>query len=324
MKLVEAFLTKNPCYTAGRKITVQGLMLHSVGCPQPSAVSFVNGWNSASYDRACVHAFIDGNDGTVYQTLPWNHRGWHAGGSANNTHIGVEICEPACITYTTGALFKCSDVNAAQVVAKRTYQSAVELFAMLCKQYGLNPLADGVIIGHQEGAKRGIASNHGDPEHLWRQLGLCYTMDTFRTAVKAAMAGEAVEEKPSATPATSVNVNDLVEITGTHYCTGKAIPSWVKRKRWYIRSVSGNRVIIGKSEDGINNILSPVYAADVKVVNKRAETTEYHVHTVVRGDTLWELSKRYLGEGSRYREIKKLNNLNSNALYIGMKLKIPK
>ena len=30
MKLVESILTKNPCYTAGRTITVKGLMLHSV------------------------------------------------------------------------------------------------------------------------------------------------------------------------------------------------------------------------------------------------------------------------------------------------------
>ena len=42
MKLVEHILTKNPCYTAGRKITVKGLMLHSVGCPQPSASAFLN------------------------------------------------------------------------------------------------------------------------------------------------------------------------------------------------------------------------------------------------------------------------------------------
>lgn len=26
MKLIESILTKNPCYTAGRKITVKGLM----------------------------------------------------------------------------------------------------------------------------------------------------------------------------------------------------------------------------------------------------------------------------------------------------------
>ena len=193
MKLVESILTKNPCYTAGRKITVQGLMLHSVGCPQPKASVFINSWNSASYSSACVHGFIDGNDGTVYQTLPWDHRGWHCGsgskGSGNNTHIGVEMCEPACIKYTNGAAFTCSDTATAKAVVQRTYQAAVELFAMLCRKFNLDPLADGVVISHKEGCKRGIASNHGDPEHLWSQLGLPYTMDTFRAAVKAAMGG---------------------------------------------------------------------------------------------------------------------------------------
>lgn len=193
MKLVESILTKNPCYTTGRKITVKGLMLHSVGCPQPKASVFINSWNSPSYDNACVHGFIDGNDGTVYQTLPWNHRGWHCGsgskGSGNNTHIGVEMCEPACIKYTSGANFTCSDTATAKAVAKRTYEAAVELFAMLCRQYSMNPTADGVIISHREGHSRGIASNHGDPEHLWTQLGMGYTMDTFRQAVKAAMDG---------------------------------------------------------------------------------------------------------------------------------------
>ena len=125
-------------------------MLHSVGCPQPKASVFINSWNSPSYNNACVHGFIDGNDGTVYQTLPWNHRGWHCGsgskGSGNNTHIGVEMCEPACIKYTGGSSFTCSDKATARAVAKRTYEAAVELFAMLCKQYNLNPTADGVII----------------------------------------------------------------------------------------------------------------------------------------------------------------------------------
>jgi hypothetical protein len=54
----------------------------------------------------------------------------------------------------------------AKAVAKRTYEAAVELFAMLCKKYSLDPLADGVVISHREGHSRGIASNHGDPEHL--------------------------------------------------------------------------------------------------------------------------------------------------------------
>lgn len=204
MKLIQSFLTKNPCYTAGRKITVKGLMLHSVGCPQPRASVFINSWNSPSFNRACVHGFIDGNDGTVYQTLPWNHRGWHGGGSSNNSYIGVEMCEPGCIKYTGGSSFTCSDLKTARAVAQRTYDAAVELFAMLCKEFGLNPLGDGVIVSHAEGHKRGIASNHGDPEHLWRQLGMSLSMDGFRKAVKAQMAGSTESGKAEGTQATAL------------------------------------------------------------------------------------------------------------------------
>ncbi len=218
MKVVQSILTKNPCYTAGRKITVKGLMLHSVGCPQPKASVFINSWNSASYDRACVHGFIDGNDGTVYQTLPWNHRGWHCGGDGNNTHIGFEMCEPACIKYKSGASFTCSDTATAKAVAKRTYEVAVELFAMLCGKYGLNPLKD--ICSHKEGYAKGIASNHGDPEHLWTQLGMGYTMDTFRKAVKAAMGGSS----------SSGGTNEYTKIMGTAMATAEQMKAYVKSK----------------------------------------------------------------------------------------------
>ena len=254
MKLVESILTKNPCYTAGRKIEVKGLMLHSVGCSQPSALAFVKNWNSPSFDRACVHGFIDGNDGTVYQTLPWNHRGWHSGssinGSANNTHIGVEMCEPACITYTGGATFKCSDLATAKAVAERTYKAAVELFAMLCKQYGLNPLADGVIISHKEGHSRGIASNHGDPEHLWSQLGMGYTMDTFRKAVKSAMGdSENKKEGTQASVFAGLSEKDAVSVIG-ELCREDM------KKSGILASISAAQFILesgyGKSELGQN------------------------------------------------------------------------
>lgn len=39
MKVVESLLTRNPCYRAGVKIKVQGLMLHSVGCPMTESIS---------------------------------------------------------------------------------------------------------------------------------------------------------------------------------------------------------------------------------------------------------------------------------------------
>lgn len=43
------------------------------------------------------------------------------------------------------------------------YKEATELYAYLCKEYKLDPMTDGVIIGHYEGCKCGIASNHADP-----------------------------------------------------------------------------------------------------------------------------------------------------------------
>lgn len=47
-------------------------------------------------------------------------------------------------------------------------------------------------------------------------------------------------------------------------------------------------------------------------------------HVVIKGDTLWGIAKKYLGNGSRYPEIAKLNNIKNPDLIIdGQVLKIP-
>ena len=187
MQIIPAFVTQNKCYQAGAPLTPRGIMLHSVGCAQPSAAVFARSFNQYQPGGAsvCVHAFVQA-DGTVYQTMPWETIAWHCGGSANSTHIGVEMTEPAAAM---------SYAEAAEQIAG-TYHTAVELFAALCEQYGLDPAQDGVIIGHAEGHRRGVASNHADPEHLWRQYGMGYTMDGFRRDVAEAMAKEDREEVP--------------------------------------------------------------------------------------------------------------------------------
>lgn len=54
------------------------------------------------------------------------------------------------------------------------------------------------------------------------------------------------------------------------------------------------------------------------------KTTSQRIHTVVRGDTLWDLSVKYLGDGNRYKEIMTMNSLKNTILSVGKKLKIPK
>lgn len=53
------------------------------------------------------------------------------------------------------------------------------------------------------------------------------------------------------------------------------------------------------------------------------ETPSTFWHQVQSGDTLWKISQKYLGSGSRYKEIVALNGLKSETIYPGMKLKIP-
>ena len=184
MKIIQNICTQSDCYKSGRTIPVKGLMIHSVGCPQPKAQAFINSWNKAGA-KVCVHAIIE-PDGDIYQLLPWNHRGWHGGGDSNNTHIGVEMTEPDTIEYIGGASWREKEDGTntkAHVLA--TYKHAVELFAYLCLKFSLDPTADGVILSHSEGHKRGIASNHGDVEHLWRHFGL--SMAQFREDIKVVM-----------------------------------------------------------------------------------------------------------------------------------------
>mgnify|MGYP001750439503 CR=1 FL=1 len=215
MEIVEAFATKNKCYQVGAPLRPQGIMLHSIGCPQPNADVMARNFNQyrPNGQSVCVHAFVQ-RDGTVYQTLPWTVQAWHCGGAANATHIGVEMTEPASIVYTGGASWRDLDTAATETHVRGTYDAAVELFAQLCAQYALDPLEDGVIISHAEGAARGIASSHADPTHLWRAFGL--TMDGFRADVAAKMAAGNTDEED--------------EDMATRYNTVAELPAWAQEE----------------------------------------------------------------------------------------------
>lgn len=206
MKLLKCILTESDCYKAKRTIQPKGVMVHSTGANNPNLRRYVqpvlstpgreellaalgtnpngNHWNRPGLD-VCVHGFIGRlADGTVaaVQTLPWAHRGWHAGTgtsgrSANNTHISFEMCQ---------------DGLNDPVYFRQAYQTAVELTAMLCRDYGLDPMGDGVIICHQDGYRRGVASNHGDVYNWFPRFGM--DMNDFRADVVRAMSGEEEDE----------------------------------------------------------------------------------------------------------------------------------
>lgn len=311
MNLKTLLLTKNACYLAGRTIVPKGIMVHSTGANNPNLKRYVgpddgllgtnqynNHWNQNNPDsrQVCVHAFIGKlADGTIatYQTLPWNHRGWHAGGDANNTHISFEICEDGLTDKTY--------FNA-------VYQEAVELCAYLCKMYSLDPTKDGVIIGHFEGYKRGIASNHGDPHNWFPKHGK--SMDTFRAAVKAAMDGSSVAPTPTPESTTPSETATLYRV----------------RKSWSdSKSQKGAYKILDNAKRCADeNTGYSVFDEKGTVVYSGKSTEATETYTVKKGDTLWGIAEAKLGNGARYPEIKTLNGLTSDTIKTGQVLKIPK
>lgn len=54
------------------------------------------------------------------------------------------------------------------------------------------------------------------------------------------------------------------------------------------------------------------------------ETVSPITYIVKSGDTLWKIAREFLGDGKRYTEIMKINNLSSGDLRVGQKLNLPK
>ena len=190
MLYTQLIMTENRCYKAGKKIKPQGIVVHSTGANNPELRRYVqpddgklgtnlysNHWNQSKGSK-CVHAFIgELKDGTVaiYQTLPWDHRGWGVAtgskGSYNNSHIQFEICE---------------DNLKNEAYYKEVFEKAAELCAYLCQQYNL-PVNS--IVDHSEAHALGYANNHGDVKHWLKKFG--HTMDDFRAHV-AELLGEEI------------------------------------------------------------------------------------------------------------------------------------
>ena len=146
-------------------------MLHSTDVRGVQADSWYDRWNKNGIGKS-VHFFVD-NTG-IYHYMECNKRAAHSGGTANDTHMAFEMCEP--LYYDDeGYFIDC-------------WHNAVSLCVRLCLQYGLT---EKDIISHEEGHALGVASDHGDPMHWWKYYGK--TMDDFRKDVAKKIKEEAKE-----------------------------------------------------------------------------------------------------------------------------------
>jgi hypothetical protein len=112
--------------------------------------------------------------------------------------------------------------------------------------------------------------------------------------VNARLGGGSSTIDPPVVPVT-LKTGVLVSIASTAvYYDGKSMPSWVKNQKWYVYSVSGDRVIINKNEAGTSAIMSAVNAKYLTVIqNASAQPAQTpfksYTKTIVAGSRIYTI-----------------------------------
>lgn len=193
LNIIEMMATKFKYYGVPRSAKRDSIEIHSIGTAQDEAEVIANYMNQYS-PGGIVHAIVDAKvAGKVVELLPENNLAWADAGYGNQHSYTIEIAESDQIKYTSGANFTVKNESILKADVYRGYNTAVAYVAKKCLEYGLNPtskLKNGlhVVYSHKEAHAKGLASNHGDPDHIWSRYGL--TMDGFRKDVLNTMKSE--------------------------------------------------------------------------------------------------------------------------------------
>ena len=277
------------------------LMLRAFGLAKASTMTYQPIGQASA---ACRISALDYQQNNAYHTVPQiaDQIFFYSNGAINHTGI-VESITSSQITTIEG--------NSSDSVARRTYA----LHDSKIAGYG-RPRWEVVVTQTQE---------NKEPQK-----------DETQTIPDKTPEIEQLESR-------ELKKGDIVKIIGTTYYNGVSIPNWIRNKNWIVYQVNGDRVVINQSEDGTMAIMSPVNAVNLELVSDSKENTQntsstqstptetqtqtqaptYQTYTVQKGDYLWKIASRFLGNGLRYKEIKELNNLKSDSIYVGQILKIP-
>lgn len=250
-----------------------------------------------------------GVDGRVGMYVEEKNRSWCSSSAANDQRaVTIECASDNTEPYAFKDVVYKRLVELCIDICKRNGKTKLLWLGDRTKTLNYTPKSDEMVLT----VHRWFANKSCPGNWMYARMG------ELASKVTATLGGDVKPVKPTGT----IKAGDLVAITGSTYYGGKSIPGWVKKLRWYVYEVSGDRAVINRDESGRYAIMSPIKVSALSVVSaKPAET--YRIHTVVHGDTLWAIAKKYLGNGSRYKEIVSLNGLKSNVIYSGIKLKIP-
>lgn len=257
-------------------------------------------------------------DGRVGMYCPESNRSWCTSNRENDQRaISIECASDTKHPYAMYDAVYAALVELCTDICRRNGKTKLLWYADKATALAYEPATDEMLIT----VHRWFANKSCPGDWLFSRLG------DLASRVTAALGTIPVQEttpeiKPTPAPVPEKEYPE--RLTEGYYRVRR---NWADGNRGQIgayRFLSNAKKRVDKNpgysvftDDGV-----AIYPVAEKVPTADPDETN-RVHSVVRGDTLFEIAKAYLGDGSRYREIKTLNGLNSDTIYVGMKLKIP-
>lgn len=306
---------KSPNHSGRRTHALDTLTPHCV-VGQLSAES-IGGCFPAGREASCNYGI--GYDGRICLIVDEANRSWCTSSNANDQRAITIECA--------------SDMSEPYAMKNAVYESLIKLCADICKRNGktkvlwlgskektlaYKPKANEMVLT----AHRWFANKSCPGNWLYSRYG------DLANRINALLGSGGTTpptqpEKPATPntnfPATPFTVKVLIPdlnirkgagmnyaVTGKY--TGKGVFTITQVKNGW-----------GKLKSGAGWIYleNPSYCT---VQGKAAATRTY---TVRKGDSLWAIAAKQLGDGNRYKEIKNLNDLTSDTIHAGQVLKLP-
>ena len=204
---------------------------------------------------------------------------WHAGDGSvadggNMTSISMEI-----IMNDTAAHDEKAKDNGARIAAWLLYKHGLSVDKLVTHTYWVNKSVGNNFDDVDKQCTNLVSGKKWCPAYIfasYNETTALKNWKSFKALVKKYL--DALKSPASASNAastntvkenveTKVNEGDLVKVsTGAVWMSGKAVPSFVINDKWYVKSVSGSRVVIDKNENGSNSVMSPIDAKYLTVV----------------------------------------------------------
>ena len=253
-----------------------------------SAVNTANFWATSPYEGSADFAV---DDATIVQYNPDlnNYLCWHCGDGYNGgtgggkyygvctnaNSIGIEICSNND-DYSANDQWN----SPKWYFTDAEVTNAVELTKYLMAKYNVDAAH---VIRHYDVSGKvcpgvlGWNTYNGSNENKWldfkKRIGSTTSTTNTTTSSKTSTT-TATNKQTATTNSTTIKAGSVVKIAGNAtYYDGKAIPSWVKAKTWIVKSISGDRVVIDKSKDGQNSIMSAINKKYISLATAAATST---------------------------------------------------